>query len=79
MYRGVHGSAHEDSKRRTCQEQVVYKNVSECQKKRKKCVPNMFLTCSELGIFMYRTGNSVNNLSSYYGLTDLRMMTSEKD
>ena len=32
----------------------------------------MFLTCSELAIFL-------NNLSSYCGLTDSRMRASEKD
>ena len=39
----------------------------------------MFLTCSELGIFMYWNGNSMYNLSSYCALIDLRMSASEKD
>ena len=39
----------------------------------------MFLTCSELGIFMYWTCNSMSNLLSYYGLVDARWSASEKD
>ena len=31
-------------------------------------VHNMFSTCSELGIFLYWTRDSINNLSSYCGL-----------
>ena len=37
----------------------------------------MFLTCSELIIFMYRTGNSANNLSSYCGLLDAKIRASD--
>ena len=43
------------------------------------CVHNMFSTCSELGIFMYWTRNSMNNLLSYCGLVDGRISASEKD
>ena len=39
----------------------------------------MYTTCSELGIFMYGTRNSMNNLLSYYGLVDARISASEKD
>ena len=39
----------------------------------------MYTTCSELGIFMYWTFNSMNNLLSYYGLVDARISASEKD
>ena len=39
----------------------------------------MFSPCSKLGIFMYWTGNSMDNLLSYYGLVDARISTSEKD
>ena len=39
----------------------------------------MFSPCSELGIFMYWTGNSMNNLLSYCGLVDVRISASEKD
>ena len=39
----------------------------------------MYTTCSELGIFMYWTGNSMNNLLSYCGLVDARISASEKD
>ena len=33
----------------------------------------------ELGIFMYSTGNSMNNLSSYCGLVNARIRASDKD
>jgi hypothetical protein len=36
-----------------------------------------FTTCSELGIFMYWTGDS--NLLSYCGLVEARISASEKD
>ena len=41
-------------------------------------VHNMFLTCSGLGIFMYWTFNSMNNLLSYCGLLETRISVSEK-
>ena len=40
---------------------------------------NMFSPCSELGIFMYWTCNSMKNLSSYCGLVDAKMGASDKD
>ena len=58
-------------------EHVVYINCSECQ--------NQFLyttcspLCSELGIFTYWTCNSMNNLSSYWGLVDAKIRASDKD
>ena len=58
-------------------EHVVYINCSECQNKNKKQF--VYTTCSELGIFMYWTCNSMNNLLSYYGLVDARISASEKD
>ena len=39
----------------------------------------MFSTCFELGIFMYWTCNSMNNLLSYCGLVDTRKSASKKD
>ena len=39
----------------------------------------MYTTCSELGIFMYWTGDSMNNLLSYCGLVEVRISASEKD
>ena len=39
----------------------------------------MHTTCSELVIFMYWTGNSMNNLFSYCGLVDTRISAFEKD
>ena len=40
---------------------------------------NMFSPGSELGIFMYWTSNSMNNLSSYCGLVDAKIRASHKD
>ena len=58
----------------TNSEHIVYINCSECQNK------NQFVykTCSELGLFMYSTGNSMNNLFSYCELFDARISVSEK-
>ena len=39
----------------------------------------MFYPCSELGIFMYWTGNSMNNLLSHCGLVDAKIRASDKD
>ena len=39
----------------------------------------MYTTCSELGIFMYWTGDSMSNLLSYCGLLEVRISASEKD
>ena len=39
----------------------------------------IYTTCSELVIFMYGSGNSMNNLSSYCGLVDARIKASDKD
>ena len=61
----------------TSSEHVVYINCSECQNKNKKQF--VYTTCSELVIFMYSTGNSMNNLSSYCGLVDTRISAPEKD
>ena len=72
----ITSSAHENSKFRTSWEHIVYINCSECQKKNKKKIVNT--TRSELGIFMYWTGNSMNNLSSCCGLVDARMSASDK-
>ena len=42
-------------------------------------VHSLFSSCSELGIFMYWTGNSMNNLLSYFGLFDAKIRASDKD
>ena len=39
----------------------------------------MYTTCSELVVFMYRSGESVNNVLSYCGLVDVRINASDKD
>ena len=39
----------------------------------------MYTICSELVVFMYRTGKSMNNLLSYCGLVDVRIRASNKD
>ena len=36
-------------------------------------------TCSELGIFIYWTCNSMNNLSSYCGLVYAKIRASDED
>ena len=38
----------------------------------------MYTTCSELVVFMYWTGKSINNLS-FCGLVDVRINASDKD
>ena len=37
------------------------------------------ISCSELGIFMYWTCNSMNNLSSYCGIVDAKIRASDKN
>ena len=39
----------------------------------------IYTTCSEIGIFMYWIGDSMNNLLSYCGLVDARIRSYEKD
>ena len=39
----------------------------------------MYTTCSELVVFMYGTGKSMDNLLSYFGLVDARIRASDKD
>ena len=39
----------------------------------------MYTTCSELVVFVYWTGKSMNNLLSYCGLVDARIRASNKD
>ena len=39
----------------------------------------MYTTCSELLVFMYWTGKSMNNLLSYFGLVDAIIGASDKD
>ena len=39
----------------------------------------MYKKCSELGIFMYWTRNSMKNLLSYYGIVDAKKGAFEKD
>ena len=39
----------------------------------------MYTKGSELVVFMYRTGKSMNNLLSFSGLVDVRINTSDKD
>ena len=39
----------------------------------------MYTTCSELVVFMYWTGKSMNNILSLCGLVDAKVSASEKD
>ena len=67
----VHKSVQENSKLRTC---CVLKIVLNIKTKTKKQF--VYTTCSELGIFMYWTGDSKNNLLSYCGLVDAKIRAS---
>ena len=60
---------------------MVIRNYSECQNKKKQTIyPEfMYTTYSELVVFMYRTGKSMNNHLSYCGLVDVRINASDKD
>ena len=49
------------------------------QKQKTIFVHNMFSPCSELVVFLYWTGKSMNNLLSYCGLVDVRINASDKD
>ena len=51
-------------------------NSNTCQYSR---LYGMWTTCFELGIFMYWTRNSMNNLLSFTGLVDTRVSASEKN
>ena len=47
--------------------------------KQKKTKHFVYTTCSAIGIFMYWTGDSMNNLLWYCGLLDARMNAFDKD
>ena len=64
-------------KKTTCSEHVAYKNCSECQNKNK--IQFVYTTCSELAVFLYWSGNSMNDLLSCCGLVDARISASDKD
>ena len=57
----------------TSSEDVMYKYCFECQNINKKKF------CTQHVLNLYFSGNSMNNLFSYCGLTDARMRASEKD
>ena len=59
----------------TSLEHVVYINCSEWQNKKQF----VYTTCSELVVFMYWTGKSMNNILSYGGLVNSRTSASDKD
>ena len=62
-------------KKTTSSEHIVYTDCSECQNK----IQFAYTTCSELVVFLYWTGNSMNNLLSYGGLNDARISAYDKD
>ena len=64
-------------KKNTTSEHVVYKHCFEDQNKNKKQC--LYTTCSEVVFFLYWSQESMNNLSSYCGLTDSRMSASDTD
>ena len=57
----------------TSSEHVVYKYCFECQNK------NNNYCCAQHVLNLYFSGNSMNNLLSYCGLTERKMRASEKD
>jgi hypothetical protein len=59
-------------------EHVVHINCSECRNKNKN-KKFVHTTFSELVVFMYWTGKSMNNLLSYCGLVDPTISASDKD
>ena len=64
-------------KKNTSSERVVYKNCFLVLFWHSKQF--LYTTCSEFVFFLYRTRKSMNNLSSYCGLTDSRMSASDTD
>ena len=60
----------------TSSEHVMYINCSECQKKNKKQF--VYTTCSEVVVFMYWTGKSMNNILPNCVLV-VERISSEKD
>ena len=59
----------------TSSEHVVYKNCFLFWHSKQF----LYTTCSELVFFLYWSWESMNNLSSYCGLTDSRMSASDTD
>ena len=49
------------------------------QKQKTIFVHRTFSSFSELGVFMYWTGNSMTNLLSYCGLVDAKIRPSDKE
>ena len=66
---------HENCKLRTC---YVHKLFFAFVLTFRTIYVHMFWLCSELAIFMYWTRNSMNNLSSYYGLVDAKIGASDQ-
>ena len=62
-----------------CSVHVVYINCSECQKAKQNKKQFVYTTSSELGIFMYWTCNSMDNLPTYCGLVDASISASDKN
>ena len=62
QYMKIPSSEHGENIGRTLEEHVVYISCSECQNKNKAHF--VYTTCSGLVIFMYWTGNSMNNFLS---------------
>ena len=58
----------------TSSEHVVYKNCFFCF-----CSDIQNNICTQLVLNLYFSGESMNNILSYCGLTDARMKASEKD
>ena len=74
-------SIRENYNHRTCGEHVVHTNCFFVFVLTFKTIYAhiMFSLCSELVVFMYWTGKSMNNLLSHCGLVDARISASEKE
>ena len=73
----ITSSIHENSKLKPWGEYVVYINWFLAF--RTISVHNMFSPRFELGIFIYWTCNSINNVLSYCGLVGTKIRASDKD
>ena len=75
QYIKILSSEHGENMRRTCCAHKLFFVLTF----KTTYASNMFSPCSELGIFMFCTGNLLDNLLSYSGLVDAIIRASNKD
>ena len=73
----ITSSIHKNSQLKPWENMLCTEIVSDIQNN--LCTQLVLPTCSELAIFMYWTGNSINNLLSYCGLVDAKIRASDID